>query len=207
MSNNSTNNFTNSLISAIANHVTNRLVIRGSEERTKEFVEKNVIDDDLDFSVIAPLLEANCIWNKKWNAIKGYTDVTTYQDDLSYFHNSFPFGEGDVAIDFHTANIPPLKWLKTAIDLWKDLEFELVYHETGREFYGYYHHVSGDFIKNNHFRIIEGDLKYIYKDENENTIDAEEAERLGFDVAEAYATGRFAKILARVGLTYEVVFI
>lgn len=156
----------------MVNEVTNRLILRGDPLDIKNFIKDNVVDGELDFTVGVRVTD---------RVVSRTTSVKTME--------GLPF------IDFITGYTPPLLWIERISNIWKNIQFELVWYVIETQEYGIKRIKFDDYNENMHYNIIEGDIEYNYENDTdeENDIDP---------IAEK-SSGRFGKILASVGLSYE----
>ena len=114
----------------------NNLTITGAEDRLRQFLTENIIQEGLettlDFNFVAPLpadqkenwYEWQCAnWGTKWKG--GIYFVEHAQPDA-------------LTINFNSAWSPPEAWVEKASRHYPDLHFHLLYEEPGMDFGGYF---------------------------------------------------------------------
>lgn len=110
----------------------NTLIVTGSNDRVKQFMEETCHDDtpnrkELKFSAHFPEPNAEDWydwriknWGTKWNG-----DIYDIK-----------INEGELIVNFASAWSPPTHWLQKVARIFPDLHFELTYMETGIWFAG-----------------------------------------------------------------------
>lgn len=124
------------------NWCANNLTITGAEERLRQFLTENIIQEGLettlDFNFVAPLPEDQ---KENWYEWRIQNWGTKWKGDVYFVEHAQPDA---LTINFNSAWSPPEAWVEKASRHYPDLHFYLLYEEAGMNFAGYFQAENGE---------------------------------------------------------------
>ena len=124
------------------NWCANNLTITGAEERLRQFLTENIIQEGLettlDFNFVAPLPEDQ---KENWYEWRIQNWGTKWKGDVYFVEHAQP---NALTINFNSAWSPPEPWIEKASRHYPNLHFYLLYEEPGMNFAGYFQAENGE---------------------------------------------------------------